>query len=129
LGLFVFKLPVLLVYSTTVLGNFFIVPFVLIFLKSFSEFLMHRIYFFNRFLNYIFSKTRDKHSKKFKKWEHWALVVLVAVPLPFTGAWTGAVAAFLFGIPFKKALWLILLGIAIAGLIVSTLSLLSNNFI
>lgn len=123
LGVLAFHLPPIAVYFAAILGNFLIVPFVLIFLKRFSDFLMHRFYFFNRLLNYVFSKTRDHHAHKFEKWEHWALLVLVAIPLPFTGAWTGALAVFLFGIPFRKSLWIIFLGIAIAGIAVSALTL------
>jgi len=128
LGIFVFKLNPMLVFLVAIFGNFLIVPFLLIFLKYFSELLMKRFYFCNRFLNYIFSRTRAHHQHKFEKWEHWALVVLVAIPLPFTGAWTGSLAAFLFDIPFKKSLWLILLGIIIAGLIVTGLSLGALDF-
>jgi len=43
---------------------------------------------------------------------------LVAIPLPFTGAWTGSLAAFVFGISAKKAFPLISLGVLIAGIIV-----------
>jgi len=127
LGVFVLKLPLVLVCLAAVLGNFLIVPFLLIFLRYFSDFLMHRFYFFNRLLNYVFSKTRDGHAHRFDRWEHWALLILVAIPLPLTGAWTGSVAAFLFGIPFRRTLWVILLGIIIAGLIVASLSLLGNG--
>ncbi len=123
LGIFAFKLNPFLVYFFSVLGNFLIVPFLLIFFKYFSEFLMHRFYFLNRFFNYIFSKTREHHKHKFEKWEHLALFVLVAIPLPFTGAWTGSIAAFLFGVPFKKALWLILAGLIVAGFIMTILTL------
>lgn len=122
-GFFVFKLNIFLVYFVAVLGNFVIVPLVLVFLKYFSDFLIRRFYFFNRFLNYVFLRTRNHHAHKFEKWEHWALLVLVAVPLPFTGAWTGGIAAFLFDISFKKALLLIFGGIVIAGIIVSVLTL------
>lgn len=122
-GFLIFDLNIFWVYFIAVLGNFIIVPFALVFLKYFSDFLIRRFYFFNRLLNYIFSRTRDHHAHKFEKWEHWALLILVAIPLPFTGAWTGSVAAFLFDIPFKKSLALILGGILIAGLIVSLLTL------
>ncbi len=127
LGIFVFKLNPVLVYIAAVFGNFLIVPVLLIFLKNFSEFLMNRFYTINRFLNYIFSKTREHHKHKFEKWEHLALFVLVSLPLPFTGAWTGAIAAFLFGVPFKRALWLIFAGILVSGLIVTILSVLAGN--
>ena len=51
------------------------------------------------------------------------MVIFVAIPLPITGAWTGSVAAFLFGIPFKRALGLIFIGVLISGLIVTFLTL------
>lgn len=124
LGIFGYHLPPVSVFLAAVLGNFLVVPFVLIFLKYLSEFLIHRFYFFNRLLNYVFSRTRARHLRKFEKWECWALFILVAIPLPLTGAWTGAVASFIFDIPFKKSLVLIFLGVFIAGLIVMGASLL-----
>jgi uncharacterized membrane protein len=127
LGILVFNLSPVLVYFISVLGNFLVVPPILLFLRYLSEFLMHKVYFFNRLLNYVFSRTRNHHLHKFEKWEHWALLVLVAIPLPFTGAWTGAVAAFLFGVPFKKSLFLILLGLVVAGIIVTGISILGEG--
>jgi len=127
LGIFVYHLPPFWVFCVAVLGNFLIVPFVLLFLKYLSEFLMHRFYFFNRLLNWVFSRTRAHHLHKFERWEHWALLVLVAIPLPFTGAWTGTTAAFIFDIPFKKSLVLIFSGVVIAGIIVTGLSLIPES--
>ena len=51
-----------------------------------------------------------------------ALITFVAIPLPFTGAWTGSIGAFLFNIPFKKAFPLILLGVLISGAIMLLLT-------
>ncbi|MBC8450752.1 small multi-drug export protein, partial [bacterium] len=53
------------------------------------------------------------------RYEALGLVLFVAIPLPVTGGWTGAVAAFLFGIRRRYAIPAILLGIMLAGLIVS----------
>jgi uncharacterized membrane protein len=52
------------------------------------------------------------------------LVLFVAVPLPITGAWTGSFAAVLFGLKFKHAFLSIVVGVFIAGVIVTCLSLL-----
>ena len=52
------------------------------------------------------------------------MTIFVAIPLPVTGGWTGAMAAFLMGIPFWKAMLYILLGVMIAGVIMTALSLL-----
>jgi uncharacterized membrane protein len=124
LGIFVYHVSPLLVFLVAILGNFLIVIPLLLFLERFSGFLMRRYQIFERFFKRIFARTRRHHAHKFEKWEHWALVFLVAIPLPLTGAWTGALAAFLFGIPPKKALPLIFSGIIIAGIIVVFLSLL-----
>ena len=64
-----------------------------------------------------------KHSKKFETFEEIALVTFVAIPLPGTGAWSGALVAFVFGIPPKKSIPLIFLGVAIAGIAVSLITL------
>ena len=53
------------------------------------------------------------------KYGFWGLMVFVAIPLPMTGAWTGAVAAWLLGIEKHKALLAIVLGIIIASGIVT----------
>lgn len=107
----------------SVLGSFLPIPFILIFLEKFSAYLMQRNYYFNYFFTWLFSYTRRRHSKKFKNWGALALVLFIAIPLPLTGAWSGAVAAFVFRISLKKALPLIGLGIVLAGLIVSGLTL------
>jgi uncharacterized membrane protein len=67
--------------------------------------------------------TKEKHKSKFQRYGGVALIFLVALPLPFTGAWTGALASWVFQIPTKKAISLILLGIIIAGIIVTLFTL------
>ncbi|MCK4964880.1 MAG: small multi-drug export protein, partial [Dehalococcoidia bacterium] len=50
------------------------------------------------------------------------LVLFVAIPLPVTGAWTGSIVAFLLGLSFWRAFPAIFLGVVIAGVIVTTLT-------
>jgi uncharacterized membrane protein len=59
-----------------------------------------------------------------EKYEEIGLMAFVAIPLPGTGAWTGVLIAFLFGLDFKKSLLIIAIGVFIAGIIVSSLCLL-----
>ena len=59
---------------------------------------------------------------KIEKYEFWGLVLFVGIPLPGTGAWTGALIASLLGIKFKKAFPAIILGIALASVIMTILS-------
>ena len=72
----------------------------------------------DRFLSWIFERTRKRFYRRYSKWGDLALVIFVAVPLPITGIWTGSVAAYLFGIPYWRAFGLLSLGALISGLIV-----------
>ena len=123
IALFVYDMPVWSAFVFSVVGNIIPVVFIIWFLNLLVKFLIHKVYILNRFFAWLFERTRKKHSKKFEKWRNLALVVLVAIPLPGTGAWTGALAAFVFGVPIKKAFPLISLGVLIAGIIVTTISL------
>ncbi|MDD3399885.1 MAG: small multi-drug export protein [Candidatus Paceibacterota bacterium] len=118
LALTVYNLPVWSSYLFSVIGNLIPVVFILWLLGAVSEFLSRHFSFFKRFFEWLFERTKSRHEKKFEKWKSLALVLLVAIPLPFTGAWTGSLAAFVFGIPVKKAFPLIALGVLLAGLIV-----------
>jgi uncharacterized membrane protein len=109
-------------FFISVLGNLVPVVFLLLFLEPVSKRLSNNSKFFQKFFSWLFEKTRKKSSPGIEKYGEIALASFVAIPLPLTGAWTGAVVAFLFGIPFKKAFLLIALGVVIAGGIVLALT-------
>jgi len=102
------------VYLLAVVGNLIPVPFILWLLEPVSEFL-RRWRVFDRFFDWLFDRTRRRAGPKVKRYEAMGLTLFVAVPLPVTGAWTGSLAAFLFGIPRRLAIPAIALGVAIAG--------------
>jgi len=118
MGLTFYKLNSAVVYFLSVLGNLFAVFLVLTFLGAFSRWTSRNIYFFNRFFNWLLSRTRENHYDKVNKYGLYLLPFFVAIPLPATGGWTAAFIAFVFGMPFKKAFPLISLGVLAAGLIV-----------
>ena len=60
----------------------------------------------------------SKGAQKVQKYSFWGLFILVAIPLPGTGAWTGALVASLLDMRLKRALPAIAMGVAAAGLIV-----------
>ena len=60
----------------------------------------------------------SKGAQKVQKYSFWGLFILVAIPLPGTGAWTGALVASLLDMRLKRALPAIAMGVAVAGLIV-----------
>lgn len=110
------------IYFWAVLGNMIPVPFILLLLGPVSRFCM-RIPLGKRFFDWLFERTRRK-TAGLEKYKFFALAVFVAVPLPVTGAWTGAVAGWLIGMPFWSAFFSTLIGVCIAGVVITALSLL-----
>ena len=105
-----------------IVGNLLPVPFILLFLDATSR-LLGKIGFFNRMLRWLFERTR-RRGIVVERYERIGLALFVAIPFPATGAWTGSLAAVLFGLKFKHAFLSISIGIFIAGIIVTCLSLL-----
>ena len=109
-------------YLLAVIGNMLPVPFILLFLEGATR-LLSRVPLFKKWLDWLFERTRQR-GKIIQKYKRIGLVLFVAIPLPVTGAWTGALAAVLFGIGFKQAFFSIFLGVLIAGVIVTCLTML-----
>jgi len=107
-------------FLLAVIGNLLPVPFILLFLDTATR-LLSKVRFFDRILNWLFERTR-RRGKIIQKYERIGLVLFVAIPLPITGAWTGSLAAVLFGLKFKHAFLSIVVGVLIAGVIVTCLS-------
>ncbi|KPK64578.1 hypothetical protein AMJ83_02445 [candidate division WOR_3 bacterium SM23_42] len=105
------------------IGNIIPAPLILWLLGPIVQFLS-RVHVFGRFFNWLFERTRKRSNKMIEKYEEIGLMAFVAIPLPGTGAWTGALIAFLFGLDFKKSLLIITIGVFIAGVIVTCLCLL-----
>ncbi len=114
-----FNIPLPIAYVLSVVGNMIPVFFLLWLLEPVSRWLMAHSRIFDRYFNWLFARTRRKLDKKYEIYAEIALAIFVAIPLPGTGAWTGSVAAFLFDIPYRKALFWIFVGVLGAGLIVS----------
>ena len=64
----------------------------------------------------------EKNTPKVQRFEVFGLMIFVAIPLPMTGAWTGALVAALTGMKFKNAMISIAGGVLIAGVIVTLIS-------
>ncbi len=74
----------------------------------------------NKWIEKLFHKTRKEHSKRFTRYGAILLVLVVGIPLPGSGTVTGALIAFLFGVDYWKALFLIFLGTIAAAILVTT---------
>ena len=122
-ALVVYKLPVPLAVLLAVFGNMLPVYLLLRYLEPAVAWLGGRSVVLDRFLRWLFERTRRKLSGKVARYSYWALALFVAVPLPATGAWTGALAAFVFGLPRWPSFLAILVGVCIAAVMVTGLTL------
>ena len=116
-------------FVLSVAGNILAVLLVLFLVEKISDFLREHSRWWQRFFDWLFQRTRRKAKATIDKYGQWGLYILVAIPLPMTGGWTGALAAFLFGLEKKRAALIISAGIVTAGLIVSLLTLGGNNIV
>jgi len=116
-ALFVEKMPWLQAYLVSVLGNAVPVLPLLLLLgpidRSLGRWRPARL-----LLDWLFARTRRK-GKLIDRFKILGLMIFVGIPLPVTGAWTGAVAAYVFGVEKKRAFPAILLGILLAGIVVT----------
>ncbi|MFC1991861.1 COG2426 family protein [Chloroflexota bacterium] len=117
-----FGFPWYYAFLLAIIGNLLPVPFILLFLNSITR-TASKIGIAERMLQWLFKRTR-RRGKIIEQYERIGLVLFVAIPLPITGAWTGALAAVLLGLRFKHALLSIFVGIFIAGIIVTCATLL-----
>lgn len=116
----VFDMGLVRSFVLSVVGNMLPVPFILLLLGPVSNFL-RRFKVFDRFFVWLFNRTRAR-SETIARYQEVGLIIFIAIPLPATGAWTGALAAFLLGLRFWLSMGCVLAGVAIAGVIVSTFS-------
>lgn len=103
------------------IGNFLPIPFILLLFKYVEKWLRNFKYP-SKLMDWLFSKTRKRANAKIQRYEYFGLLLFIAVPLPFTGAWTGALVAYLFNLNFSKSLLTIFLGILIAVFIMIALT-------
>ena len=116
----IMEIPFVTAFLLCYLGNMVPIPFILLFIKKIFEFL-RRFSFFEKIIS-KFEEKAEKNADKILRYKSWGLLIFVAIPLPGTGGWTGALMAALLDIRFKRALPIIALGVLIAGFIMSGLT-------
>lgn len=102
------------------LGNMIPIPFILLFIRKIFA-LMRKISFFGKIVDKL-EERADKKKDTIVKYQEWGLLLFVAIPLPGTGGWTGALIAALMDLRMKKCLPIIALGVFVAGLIMSLIT-------
>lgn len=105
----VLKIPMLQAVIACVIGNIIPIPFILLFIRQIFKWLK-KTKLFRPLIEKLENRAMGK-SDKIKKYEFWGLVLFVGIPLPGTGAWTGALIASLLEVDLKKSVPAILLGL------------------
>ncbi|NLW65137.1 MAG: small multi-drug export protein [Clostridiales bacterium] len=103
---------------TAVLGNMVPVPFIIIFIRRIFAWLRAKSARLEAFVSRLETRAEGKWESV-RKYQLLGLAILVAIPLPGTGAWTGALVAALMDIRLKSAMPAIFLGVIIAGFLVT----------
>ncbi len=114
-------LPVWAAFIAAVIGNLIPVPFIIVYIRRIFQWMRQRIPRLNRMVDALERKAHLK-GQKVTKYKYLGLAVFVAIPLPGTGAWTGALAAAFLDMPLRRALPSIIAGVLTAGLAISVLT-------
>ena len=114
------KLEFIPSFIICLIGNIIPVPFILLFITKIFE-LLKKFNWSKKIINKIEASSL-KRKGNIEKYKYWGLFLFVGIPLPGTGAWTGSLLAVLLGLNRKKSFWIIMLGVLLAGIIMSILS-------
>lgn len=116
-------------FLLSVLGNVLAGALTFIFVDKILDLILVRFEKLNNLWEKYIHRIQTKNVEKFEKWGAFALITFVAIPLPLTGIVTGAVAASIFDVPFKKAIPLLAVGSVIAGILVTVITLFFPQFV
>ncbi|QQR55472.1 VanW family protein [Candidatus Peregrinibacteria bacterium] len=118
-GLTILDLPPWRACLAGVLGSTTVAFMLILGLDPVTRFARKHIAWIDRFCHWLFERTRAKYSPSMSELGHLALFTYVAIPTPGSGAWTGALIAYLFAVPLKKAVPILGFGLVVTGLIVT----------
>lgn len=123
LAIYVYGIPWHLALPIAVCGNMVPVVIIVFALNRFSRFLTNHNNKVSQLFRWQEERIRRMQSDRFRRYGALTLIMLVAIPLPMTGAWTGSLAAWIFRIPLWTALFLLCSGVLFAGILVTIITL------
>ncbi|MBR5614896.1 MAG: small multi-drug export protein [Clostridia bacterium] len=105
----------------SIIGNMIPVPFIIVFIRKIFEWMRSKSQKLDKVVAAMEAKAK-KNRAVVDRYKFWGLVILVAIPLPGTGAWTGALVAAMMEMRLKDAVPAIFFGVLVAGIIVATVT-------
>ena len=120
-GVVTLDLPYPVAFTAAVIGNILPTPFIIVYIRRIFQWMRQR---FPRLDGTVDALERKAHLKgnRVSRYKYLGLFLFVAIPLPGTGAWTGALAAAFLDMPLRKAIPSVCAGVLIAGMAISILS-------
>ena len=115
-----FGLPYWQAFAAAFIGNMIPIPFIILLLRRIFDWL--KTYDKTRGVVERLESRAHLKGEKVMKYRNLGLFILVAIPLPGTGAWTGALVAAMMDMRLKRAMPAICLGVLIAGIIVTSVT-------
>lgn len=119
-GIGILQMPVIKSFIICFIGNILPIPFILLLINWIFE-LFKKIPVLRNIVNWLEEKTLKKRDK-IDKYGVWGLLIFVAIPLPGTGGWTGALLASLLHLDRKKSFGVICIGVFIATVLMLIIS-------
>jgi uncharacterized membrane protein len=117
------QIPWYAAYAMAAFLNALVAPVCWIFLSTLNK-LFLKMNWYKRFFERFIERARNKLHNKVKRWGWLGVAVFVAIPLPLTGAWTGTLGAWVLGISKRRTMFAVIIGVVIAGAIVTAVVLL-----
>ena len=108
-------------FVAAVIGNIIPAPFILVYIRRIFQWMRQRLPRLDGMVDALERKAHLK-GKKVNKYKYLGLMLFVGIPLPGTGAWTGALAAAFLDMPLRKAMPSIIAGVVLAGCIMTGLT-------
>lgn len=109
-------------FPVCVIANMLPIPFVLLFIRRVFDFIKRTNFLWLAKVVTKLDERAERKSQKVEATSAWGLFLFVGIPLPGTGAWTGALVANALNVKFKRSIWIITLGVIVAGLITSLIA-------
>ena len=122
LGVITYDLSWPLVLALAIAGNLIPVPMIIFGLRTAGARLERRTDVIGRFLSWRTARIEERWGERVRRYGFTAVMLIVAIPLPLTGAWTGSLAVYVLRVPLRTGFVAIAAGIVIAGIAVTILT-------
>lgn len=112
-----YHIPIWEAFIISIIGNMIPVTVILLFAGKFHAWVQIKAGYWGKTWHDYLLRAQNKFSGDYAKYGLIGLMIFIGVPLPGTGAYTGAIAAFVFGIPIKKSWPYVFGGVIMSGII------------